>query len=90
MTKDQLVRMQERPFDTETKQILAKIANTTFGFFQSMGTSPIFPQGGTYTAPVAGDIVYFQHDTFPPELGLVTNATLTSGTFAVNNFTSSV
>src|SRR3989338_4766166 len=51
------------------------------------GTNPIIPQGGTYTTPVAGDIVYFQHDTFPPEVGVVTTATLTSGTFAVNNFT---
>src|SRR5260221_10815370 len=31
MTKDPLVRMQERPFDAETKQILAKIANTIRG-----------------------------------------------------------
>ena len=31
MTKDQLVRTQERPFDTETKQILAKVANTIRG-----------------------------------------------------------
>lgn len=65
----------------------AKAAGTTFAFYQMNGTNPVAPQGGAYTAPVAGDIVYFQHDTFPPELGLITNATLTSGTFAVNNFT---
>ena len=56
-------------------------------FFQIFGTSPIFPQGN-YSAPVVGDIVITQRETFPLELGLVTNATLTSGTFAVSGFAS--
>jgi hypothetical protein len=65
----------------------AKVPTTTYAFLMIMGTNPIMPQGGTYTVPAAGDIVYFQHDTFPSELGIVTNSTLTGGTFAVNNFT---
>ncbi len=65
----------------------ARVANTTAGYFQIGSTgSSIFPGGGTYTAPAAGDIVYFQQDTFPAELGIVTNATMTSGTFAINGF----
>jgi protocatechuate 3,4-dioxygenase beta subunit len=51
-----------------------------------MPSTPVFPQGGSYAIPAAGDIVYFQHDTFPPELGIVTDATLTGGTFKVNDF----
>ncbi len=34
----------------------------------------------------AGDIVLFQHENMPAEIGIVTNATKTGGTFAVNNF----
>lgn len=64
----------------------AKVASTVFGFFMFSPSQPVFPQGGNYTTPAAGDIVYFQHDTFPPELGIVTNATLTGGTFKVNDF----
>ncbi|MBI4280716.1 Ig-like domain-containing protein [Candidatus Uhrbacteria bacterium] len=54
-------------------------------FFPIAGTNPIVPNGA-YQSPTVGDVVFFQHDTFPPELGLVTSATLTSGTFAVNGF----
>ena len=63
----------------------AKLTTVSTSFFQIAGTSPIFPQG-TYSAPVVGDIVITQRETFPAELGLVTDATLTSGTFAVNGF----
>ena len=62
----------------------AKASTVSTGFFMINGTNTIFPQGG-YTVPVRGDIVFTQTDTFPPEVGLVTNATLTSGTFAINN-----
>ncbi|MDO8522438.1 MAG: Ig-like domain-containing protein, partial [bacterium] len=62
----------------------AKATTVSTGFFQISGANQIFPQGG-YTLPVRGDIVFTQTDTFPPEVGLVTNATLTSGTFAINN-----
>ena len=62
----------------------AKATTVSTGFFQISGTNTIFPQGG-YTAPARGDIVYTQTDTFPPEVGVITNATLTSGTFAINN-----
>lgn len=65
----------------------AKASTVSSGFFNINGTNTIFPQGG-YTSPTAGDIVYTQLDTFPPEVGLVTNATLTSGTFAINGFPS--
>ncbi len=64
----------------------AKIANTVFGFFMIMNGQPVMPQGGSYSVPAAGDIVYFQRDTFPPELGIVTDATLTGGTFKINDF----
>jgi len=64
----------------------AKASAASTGFFMMNGTNPINPQG-SYASPSAGDIVYFQHDTFPAEIGLVTNATLTSGIFAVNDFT---
>lgn len=63
----------------------AKASTVSTGFFMMQGTSSINPQG-SYTVPAAGDIVYFQHETFPGEIGIVTNATLTSGTFAVNGF----
>jgi len=63
----------------------AKFATVSTAFFQIFGTSAISPQGA-YSAPAVGDIVMSQRETFPPELGLVTNATLTSGTFAVNGF----
>lgn len=71
-------------FATSTR--FAKWPNTTFGFFMFNGTSQVYPMGGTYTTPALGDIVMFQHETFPAELGVITNATLTSGTFGVNNF----
>src|SRR3989344_450262 len=63
----------------------AKLTTVSTSFFQIAGTSPIFPQG-TYSAPVVGDIVITQRETFPAELGLVTDATLSSGPFAVNGF----
>jgi hypothetical protein len=63
----------------------AKVANTSFGFYNMFGSSTIMPFGA-YTTPSLGDVIYFQHDTFPSELGIVTNATMTSGTFAVNDF----
>jgi hypothetical protein len=64
----------------------AKVSTDSTGFFMIMNPgSTIFPQGG-YTSPSAGDIVIFQHDTFPPEVGVITNATPTAGTFAVNDF----
>ena len=56
---------------------------TTSAFFMIGGTNSVFPQG-SYTSPVVGDIIFTQFDTFPPEAGLITNATLTSGTFAVS------
>lgn len=64
----------------------AKIDNTVFGFFMIMNGQPVMPQGGSYSVPAAGDIVYFQRDTFPPELGIVTDATLTGGIFKINDF----
>ncbi|MBI5003560.1 Ig-like domain-containing protein [Candidatus Kaiserbacteria bacterium] len=63
----------------------AKASTGGSAFLQINGTNQIFPQG-SYSAPTAGDIVYMQMDTFPPEVGIVTDATLTSGTFAVNGF----
>lgn len=62
-----------------------KFNTVSASFFQIFGTSPVFPQG-SYFAPAVGDIVISQRETFPLELGLVTNATLTSGTFAINGF----
>ncbi|OGI94776.1 hypothetical protein A3I84_01375, partial [Candidatus Nomurabacteria bacterium RIFCSPLOWO2_02_FULL_36_8] len=62
-----------------------KLATVSTSFFQIFGTSSIFPQG-SYAAPAIGDIIMTQRETFPAELGLITNATLTSGTFAVNGF----
>ena len=73
------------PTYAATTTRFAKVAGTAFGFYMVQPSTSINVQGG-YTTPVAGDIVYFQHDTFPAELGVVTNATLTGGTFAVNNF----
>ncbi|MBM3260910.1 hypothetical protein FJY93_00660 [Candidatus Kaiserbacteria bacterium] len=63
----------------------AKASTVSTGFFGVNGTNTIFPQG-TYTAPVVGDIVFTQFDTFAPDIGIVTNNTLTSGTFGVNGF----
>lgn len=85
------IRPSPNGFDFVVSNPPAYTVNTSFvkmsteatSFFQVAGTSPIFPQG-TYFAPVVGDIVISQRETFPLELGLVTNATLTSGTFAVN------
>ena len=62
----------------------AKATTVSTAFFPVSGTNTIFPQGA-YTAPARGDIVFMQTDTFPPEVGVVTNATMTSGTFAINN-----
>ena len=59
-----------------------KLATGGTAFFQIQGTNAIMPQG-TYSVPVVGDVVYMQLDTFPPEIGVVTNSTLTSGTFAI-------
>ena len=65
----------------------AKVGSTSTAFYHMMGTNAISPQPPTgYASPVAGDIVITQRETFPPEVGLVTDATLTSGTFAVNGF----
>jgi len=69
-----------------TSSIFSKVANAVFGFFFIPPSGTFYPQGGTYLTPAAGDIVYFQHETFPAELGIVTNATLAGGTFTVNNF----
>ncbi|MDP2656502.1 MAG: Ig-like domain-containing protein [bacterium] len=63
----------------------AQLSTGGSGFFPAFGAGSFVPNG-TYTTPSAGDIVLFQRDTFPPELGVVTNATLTGGTFAVNGF----
>ncbi|OGE84352.1 MAG: hypothetical protein A2846_03885, partial [Candidatus Doudnabacteria bacterium RIFCSPHIGHO2_01_FULL_49_9] len=63
----------------------AKAASTSSAFYFMQGSNPIVPQG-SYTTPVTGDVVFFQNQSFPPEVGVVTNATLTSGTFAVNDF----
>ncbi len=68
----------------------AKLSGTSTATYQigASGTS-IFPQPPNgYVAPTVGDIVLFQHDTFPADLGIVTNNTLTNGagTFAVNGF----
>ncbi len=63
----------------------AKLTTAGQGFYFLQGTNPVMPQG-SYVLPTNGDIVYFQHETFPAELGVVTNNTLTSGTFSINNF----
>ncbi len=55
-------------------------------FMFSSATNPIF-FNGSYFGPALGDIIYFQHESFPAELGIVTNATQTSGTFSVNGTT---
>ena len=69
-----------------SSSIFSKVANVVFGNFNIPSSGQFFPQGGTYVSPTAGDIVYFQNSTFPAELGIITNAALTAGTFAVNNF----
>ncbi|MBI2607909.1 MAG: Ig-like domain-containing protein [Candidatus Doudnabacteria bacterium] len=67
----------------------AKVNSTSTAFYNVAGTNAIVPEPPTgYASPTAGDIVITQRETFPPEAGVVTNATLTSGTFAVNGFTS--
>ena len=63
----------------------AKVTTASTAFFNIFGTTTIFAQGA-YTAPSYGDIVYTQSDTFPPEVGLVTNNTMVGGTFAINGF----
>ncbi len=62
---------------------VAKANTVSTAFYNISGMNSIFPQGA-YVAPSVGDIVFTQFDTFPPEIGLVTNNTLTSGTFAIN------
>ena len=64
----------------------ASVPQTATGYFMINQGQPVMPQGGNYSTPAAGDIVYFQHDTFPAELGVVTNSTLTGGNFSINNF----
>ena len=67
----------------------AKLSGTATAFYQIMGTSAITPQPPTgYASPAVGDIVISQRETFPAELGLITDATKTSGTFAINGFAS--
>ncbi|MBI2612393.1 Ig-like domain-containing protein [Candidatus Kaiserbacteria bacterium] len=61
----------------------AKVTTVSTGFYNVSGTNAITPQGA-YTAPLYGDIVYTQFGTFPPEVGVITNSVLTSGTFAIN------
>ena len=63
----------------------ATVSGATFGFYNIAPSLTITPFGA-YTTPVAGDIVFFQHDTFPVELGIITDATLTGGTFSINGF----
>lgn len=67
----------------------AKLGSTSTAFYNIMGSQTISPQPSAgYASPTVGDIVITQRETFPAELGLVTDATLTSGTFAVNGFAS--
>lgn len=68
-----------------TSSRFGKLATGGTAFFQIQGTSTIYPQGA-YSTPLVGDVVYTQYDTFPPEVGIITNATLTSGTFTINDF----
>lgn len=64
----------------------AKVGSTSTAFYNMSGTNPIMPQPPSgYVSPTVGDIVITQRETFPPEVGVITNATLTSGTFAVNS-----
>ncbi len=63
----------------------SKALNTSTAFYHMSGTNAINPQGA-YVAPTLGDIVFFQKDTFPMDVGVITNATLASGTFGVNDF----
>ncbi len=79
------VTVSDPPTYATSTSRFAKVANTAFGFFMIPGSGSITPMG-SYTTPAAGDIVYFQHETFPAELGIITAATLTAGTFGVNNF----
>lgn len=65
----------------------SKLSGTSQATYQISGTNPIFPQPFSgYSNPGQGDIVLFQRDSFPGDVGLITNNTLTSGTFAVNGF----
>ncbi|TSC78088.1 MAG: hypothetical protein G01um101424_222 [Parcubacteria group bacterium Gr01-1014_24] len=65
----------------------AKLGSTSTAFYPIAGTNPISPQPPTgYASPTVGDIVIKQHETFPSDVGLITDATLTSGTFAFNGF----
>ncbi len=64
----------------------AKLFNTSVGLFNIIsGQQMVRPSTG-YVSPTIGDILYFQHDTFPAEVGIVTNPNEIGGTFAVNNF----
>lgn len=62
----------------------AKLSGNT-AFYNISGSTPITPQGA-YTTPAVGNLVFFQRGTFPLEVGVITNSTLTSGTFAINDF----
>ena len=66
----------------------AKLFSTQSGFYNIPGSGAINIQAlpGGYTSPTNRDIVFFQHESFPMELGLVTNNTETAGSFEVNGF----
>ena len=72
-----------------TSSRFAKLGSTSTAFYSMMSSNPIMPQPPTgYATPAVGDIVITQRETFPAELGLITDATKTAGTFAINGFTS--
>ncbi|MBI4599645.1 Ig-like domain-containing protein [Candidatus Uhrbacteria bacterium] len=62
---------------------ISKLSALT-GSFVVSGTDTITAPGTGYTTPVVGDIVLYRSGG-QALWGIVTNATLTSGTFAVNN-----
>lgn len=64
----------------------SKLFNVTSGLYNIASAQTIITPLTGYISPTTGDIVFFQRETFPMEVGVVTNNTLTGGTFTVNNF----
>ncbi|MFA4819091.1 MAG: Ig-like domain-containing protein [Patescibacteria group bacterium] len=65
----------------------SKVAGTSTAFYNIMGGQTIAPQPPSgYSVPSVSNIVITQRETFPPEVGVVTDATMTGGIFAINGF----
>lgn len=63
----------------------ARLSTLGHSFFHIPAPGQTINPSGDYRSVLVGDVVVTQQGNFAPQLGLITNATLTSGTFSVND-----